>query len=111
MDLSDPRLQGLDLTKLPISMPPPGVVPNFKNPQTIAGAIITIGVVMMVLTVTFVALRLYSNHHANRKYGLDDCMIPVPCVSRGSFQGCRLILIAVRYVYRGNPFVPGGHVC
>ena len=111
MDLSEPRLQGLDISKLPISMPPPGVIPNFKNPQTIAGAIITIGVVMVILTVTFVALRLYSNHHANRKYGLDDCMIPSPRISHGQFQSCGLILIAGRYVYRCNHSVLGGHGC
>lgn len=88
MDLSDPRLQGLDLSKLPIGIPPPGQEPNFENPRTIAGAILTIGVVMAILTVTFVALRLYSNHHANRKYGLDDCMITIPRISREQVRSC-----------------------
>lgn len=77
MDSLDPRLQGLDFSKVPISIPPPGVTPNFDNPQTIAGAILIIGVVMIVLTVSFVMLRLYSNHSSSRKFSLDDCMIPV----------------------------------
>lgn len=72
MDSLDPRLGGLDLSKIPISQPPPGVIPNFENPPSIAGAVIAIGVIMVVLTMSFVMLRLYSNHHAKRKYRLDD---------------------------------------
>ena len=89
MDAHDPKvqgLQGLDFSKIPISKPPPGVVSNFENPKTIAGAVIAIGVVMMILTVSFVMLRLYSNHHAKRKFSIDDCMIPILLSFRGRIR-------------------------
>lgn len=106
-DSLDPRLKGLDFSKIPISMPPPGVIPNFDNPQTIAPAILTIGIVMVILTVSFVALRLYSNHHALRKYGVDDCMMR--CNARACARSW--MLTAGRYVYHGNIAVRGRHRC
>lgn len=107
MDSLDPRLKGLDFSKIPITIPPPGVTPNFVNPQTIAPAIVAIGVVMAILTVSFVLLRLYSNHHAKRKFGIDDCMKPVPC---NSYRYTRSwILTACRYMYQCNSPIIDGH--
>lgn len=107
MESLDPRLQGLDFSKIPISQPPPGVVSNFENPPSIAGAVIAIGVIMVVLTMSFVMLRLYSNHHAKRKFCLDDCTISIPRNSCGYTRPS--ILIARRYVYPCNNLLLGGH--
>lgn len=104
-DSLDPRLKGYDFSTIPITVPPPGVISNFDNPQTIAPAILAIGVVMVILTVSFVALRMYSNHHASRKYGIDDCMMR--CNARGCARSW--MLTAGRYVYHGNTAIRGRH--
>lgn len=105
--IDDPRLIGLDFSKVPIGFPPPGITPNFENPQTIASAIIVIGVVMAVLTVSFVVLRLYSNQHSSRKFALDDCMTPAPGSSRGHAR--RWTLTVGRYVYHCHNSVLDRH--
>ena len=81
IDLSSLDLSkwGLDLTKIPLVKPPPGTKTNFVNPPSLAPAIIGVSVLMIILTVSFVILRLYSNLHAARTFGLDDCtFLPPP---------------------------------
>lgn len=73
---------GLDLSKIPIGLPPTGVSPNFVNPQTLAPVILAVSAVILILTITFVILRLYSNSHAERRFGYDDCASAISSTSR-----------------------------
>ncbi|KAL9128016.1 MAG: hypothetical protein Q9217_003210 [Psora testacea] len=61
------------MNAVPAGKPPPGVTPNFVDPPSLAGAIVTVSAVMMVWTLSFVTMRLYANYHASRGLGVDDC--------------------------------------
>lgn len=60
------------LSGIPAGIPPPGISPNFVNPQTLAPAILAVSIVMMLWTIVFVIIRLYTNFHAPRGLGIDD---------------------------------------
>ena len=56
-----------------ISMPPPGVVPNFAHPTTRAGSLLAINIVCLAVAGLFVAARHYSKYYlGTRKLDLDD---------------------------------------
>ena len=59
--------------EIPAGIPPPGIKPNFINPQTLAPTIIAVSVIMMAWTLSFVIIRLYTNFHSPRGFGIDDC--------------------------------------
>ena len=64
---------GVDLSRIPIRPPPPGVQSNFVDPPSMVPATIAVGIIFIILTTLFVAIRLYANYHAVRKLALDDC--------------------------------------
>ena len=64
---------GTDLSKIPALEPPPGVIPDFVNPPSLAKTLIIVNVIFMVLMVIFVALRVYSKALVIRAMGWDDC--------------------------------------
>ena len=66
----------MDLAQLPAGIPPPGVVPNFKNPPSLAQPIIAVHAVFLSLAVLFVALRLYTKIFLTRLLRWDDCEYP-----------------------------------
>lgn len=66
-------LEGLDLSQIPAGTPPPGVIPNFVNPDTKANAVTAVSVVMMTITALMVSARLWSNFSSMRKFYVDDC--------------------------------------
>ena len=79
LDLLDLSKWGLDFTRIPFVKPTPGTKTNFLNLPPLAPTIIGISVLMIILTVFFVVLHLYSNLHATHTFGLDDCtFIPLP---------------------------------
>ena len=57
----------------PAAPPPPGVIPNFIHPLTFENTILGFAIFIILLTVFFVVIRLYSNYHAVRGLGWDDC--------------------------------------
>ncbi|KAK6956859.1 hypothetical protein Daesc_002140 [Daldinia eschscholtzii] len=66
----------LDLDHTPIIAPPPGVVPNFENPKSLAPiGRITIAVVLPLMVI-FVVLRFYTRFQISRSIGADDCRNP-----------------------------------
>lgn len=58
---------------IPAGKPPPGISPNFVNPQTLAPAMLAVSIVMMTWALLFVIFRLYANFHGPRGLGIDDC--------------------------------------
>lgn len=68
---------GIDLSKIPMAPPPPGINSNFVNPESLATPAIVIGVSMLVMTAFVVIVRLFSNYHAARGLGWDDCIFPL----------------------------------
>jgi hypothetical protein len=53
--------------------PPPGVTPNFENPESIGYRLVIVAVVFSVLSLSFLIPRLYSAGFILRKWHADDC--------------------------------------
>ena len=60
---------------IPLGPPPPGISPNFVDPQTLAPVVLTFSIVMMTIAVLFVVIRLYGNFRAPRGLRIEDCRI------------------------------------
>lgn len=62
----------MDLAKIPLLPPPPGVTPNFVNPESRCSVLIIVSTICLALLLLFVTLRLYSRIWIARAFGLDD---------------------------------------
>jgi hypothetical protein len=62
------------LAKLPSIRPPPGVTPNFIDPPTVAPTILAICTVLLVVMLSFVAVRFYVVCRITRRMAADDWM-------------------------------------
>lgn len=64
----------MDLSKIPIAPPPPGVIPNFTDPESRALRSKVVSLIGFGLMAIFVMLRLYSRGWITHSMGWDDCM-------------------------------------
>jgi hypothetical protein len=65
---------GLDLSKVPLTRPPPGHVSNFVNPKdSLADVIFGVSTSMTIVTAFVVIARLIANMKQSRKWFFDDC--------------------------------------
>ncbi|KAM7213477.1 hypothetical protein V8F06_011152 [Rhypophila decipiens] len=53
---------GMDLCKIPAMMPPPGVIPNFEDPTTLAPTIIGVSSVLTAIATVFTIGRIINNY-------------------------------------------------
>ena len=53
--------------------PPPGVVPNFVDPYSLADPIRAVGIFCMVLTTLTTVIRLYTKFCIIKSHGWADC--------------------------------------
>ncbi|KAH6975867.1 hypothetical protein EDB80DRAFT_740424 [Ilyonectria destructans] len=60
--------------------PPPGVVPNFTNPESIASHVVLAAVLCPVFTIPIVLLRLYTSRFINKCWHLDDFSIAISLI-------------------------------
>lgn len=58
---------------LPAMPPPPGVTPNFVNPQNRTDVYVVVYTIFSSLVVLFVSLRFYAKIWITRSVGWDDC--------------------------------------
>lgn len=65
---------GIDLSTIPLALPPPGMTSNFANPESLANVMMSIELFIFVLTAFVVIVRLFSNYKATRGLGWDDCI-------------------------------------
>ena len=65
--------QGLDLSKIPSMLPPPGLQPDFVDPTTLAEPIVAISSTTSALAIILLSARLYSTVRITRSTGYDDC--------------------------------------
>lgn len=63
----------VDLSKIPLMQPPPGVTSNFINPPSLANVIIAVQAVFLTLMLGLVILRIYTRAYLTRSLGWDDC--------------------------------------
>ncbi|OGM47964.1 integral membrane protein (Pth11) [Aspergillus bombycis] len=62
----------MDLSKIPVAPPPPGVTPNFDNPEGSKFKIYSVSIAMCSSATLVLLLRLYTRFYILRTYGLDD---------------------------------------
>ncbi|KAL1966249.1 hypothetical protein VTN77DRAFT_4602 [Rasamsonia byssochlamydoides] len=87
----------MDLSKTPASPPPPGVVPNFENPESIASQVYEISLPFTIFATIIVALRLYGRIHIVKSPGLDDLFIVLAMILSWVF--CALGIANLPYGY------------
>lgn len=60
---------------LPAGIPPPGVIPNFVNPESRGPVSVIVCTIAMVLMISFVMIRFYAKLGIIRRRNWDDCLI------------------------------------
>lgn len=70
-DLTQERLQSL--SRFPALQTPPGVVPNFVNPENQKRPLLVTASLELGLAIVFVLNRAYTKTFLIRKYTWDDC--------------------------------------
>ncbi|KAL7938507.1 hypothetical protein V8C35DRAFT_328564 [Trichoderma chlorosporum] len=83
---------GADLCQIPATAPPPGVVPNFVDPISLASALIAVSAVMLTWSTIFIVARIWMNWG---KFKLADYFAFIGCVFSAAYTG--LILLVARY--------------
>ncbi|KAL7951824.1 hypothetical protein V8C42DRAFT_339731 [Trichoderma barbatum] len=83
---------GADLCQIPAAPPPPGVVPNFVDPESLSTAIIAVSTVMLVWSTIFMAARIWMNF---RDFKLADYFAIIACVLSAAYTG--LVLTITEY--------------
>jgi hypothetical protein len=73
MSAEAPAAMTMDPSKLPAVPPPPGVVPNFNNPDNYKHHNIVLHTVVLTITSVAVLVRLYTRAIIKKKFGVDDC--------------------------------------
>lgn len=63
------------LDRLPGLKPPPGVTPNFVNPDNYQGSIIAIIVICLTPATIVTAVRVYTKLVIIKSFGLEDCKL------------------------------------
>ncbi|AEO59732.1 hypothetical protein MYCTH_2308231 [Thermothelomyces thermophilus ATCC 42464] len=71
-------------TIIPAAPPPPGVTPNFENPESSSHQLIIVSVVFPVFSFFFLIPRLYLASFILRKWHTDDYLI---CVAAAGQSG------------------------
>lgn len=65
---------GVDLSKIPLSPPPKGLVSNFINPPSLAPVAEVVGGLLIAIETILVLLRTCTNWKSFGKLRLEDCM-------------------------------------
>jgi len=65
-------MEGFDFSKIPLQPPPPGVVSNFVNPDSLSALPKVFIYVTLPPMVLFLVLRFYVRITISRKVGTDD---------------------------------------
>ncbi|KAE8377969.1 hypothetical protein BDV26DRAFT_304708 [Aspergillus bertholletiae] len=71
----------MDLSTIPVAPPPPGVTPNFDNPDGSKYEITSVSIAMCSSATIVLLLRLYTRLYLLKTYGLDDffCSMGLIC--------------------------------
>lgn len=61
------------MEKIGVFPPPPGVLPNFENPEYRSAGIVPLAAILIPLTAIFMTLRVYTKLRIIKIFGLEDC--------------------------------------
>ena len=67
---------GVDLSHVPALTPPPGVKPNFNNPESRAHATIIANGITTGVMLAFVVTRVYTKLAITKSFAWEDCKDP-----------------------------------
>lgn len=81
-----------DYSKMPAGPPPPGVIPNFHNPESRAPIPIAVCATMICLTVPCIAIRLFTRLKISKSAGWDDWVALVGAMFTVGFSGYSIAL-------------------
>lgn len=84
---------------LPALKPPPGVIPNFVNPESNMQFLIVTTTCFTALAGLFVAFRMYTRLYINRSAGSDDCQfsadfIGLPSLTLPNADACLIAMVS-----------------
>ncbi|KAK0750688.1 hypothetical protein B0T18DRAFT_54677 [Schizothecium vesticola] len=71
-----PPESGFDPSRTPPVPPPPGVITNFTDPDSLSATSLAINVIFLAIAGVFVILRFYTRACITRRVGWDDYMVP-----------------------------------
>ena len=82
---------------------PPGVVPNYDNPEHRGQGITIAAIVGTAITAIFIICRLYTRIWISRSFGKDDgeCFPPMLAMSRAD-----QLRLSLYYIRLGEPLSP-----
>jgi len=64
--------------------PPPGVTPNFVDPDYNGLQIIISGIIFSILAISFLVARMYAKYYLLKQFNYDDCKpFPLKLKSKG----------------------------
>lgn len=73
-------LQDPAILELPALPPPPGVIPNFTNPESKGESLIIPGAILLTLVIIAVANRAYTKLCIIRKFSWDDLTLSLSAI-------------------------------
>lgn len=77
--------------------PPPGVEPNFTNPDYRSAGIVPITAVFVTLSTAFLAVRTYTKAHIIKIFGLEDCK----CSASNKLMKISTYETQIRFLWHG----------
>ena len=70
--------QGIDWSTIAIEPNPDGRPPNFKDPPSLAPAVLAVGLSLTIVSMAVESLRLFTNWRYTGRWSLDDCKCATP---------------------------------
>ncbi len=64
---------GVDPATIPLSTPPDGQLPNFVDPPSQIANVLGTGISFGLISLIFVALRIFNNISVAKRLAVDDC--------------------------------------
>ena len=66
--------------ELPVQTPPPGVIPNFSNPENQGSKLTVVGAVLLTFVIIALTNRAYTKIHIVQKFSWDDLTLSLSAI-------------------------------
>ena len=83
--------------------PPPGITPNFVNPDYNDGGTVPVTAVFLTLSTIALSLRVYTKARVVKLFGAEDCMYKFPLVVYILWLIRFIDIVILAYVCRSRP--------
>ena len=89
---------GVPLDRVPGLQPPPGVRPNFVNPENYQNGIIAALTVFLTIATIFTAAKLYTRAFIVKSIAWEDCKYSLPFLEKHLLIYVQMFLLQHGYV-------------